>query len=104
MFHRWKLHRQENLFQKKTAAVWDTPPMPVVDAPWNNVSGFYRCDAHTVQMYLIAIKSFYARIKRGKITLFVERGFSPDVRRLLEHHLPGIRFAIFEDIDMGTCQ
>jgi hypothetical protein len=104
MFYRWKLHHQKKRFQKLTAAVWETPPIPVVDAPWNIVSLFYKCDAHTIQMYLIAIKSFYSRIKRGRITLIVERGFSSDVRRLLEHHLPGIGFAIFEDIEMGVCQ
>ncbi len=78
--------------------------MQVVDAPWNIVSLFYKCDPYTIQMYLIAIKSFYARIKRGRITLIVERDFSSDVRRKLQHHLPGIGFAIFEDIDLGACQ
>jgi hypothetical protein len=78
--------------------------MPVAEAPWNIVSLFHKCDAYTVQMYLIAIKSFYARIKRGRITLIVERDFSANVRRLMEHHLPGIEFAVFEDIDMGGCQ
>jgi hypothetical protein len=53
---------------------------------------------------LLAIKSFYARIKRGKITLIVERDFSPEVRQKLEHHLPGIEFVVFEDIDLGACQ
>jgi hypothetical protein len=104
MFYRWRTRCQKAWFRIVTAGIWDTPPMPVVDAPWNIVTLSYKCDPCVIQMYLLAIKSFYSRLKRGRITLIVERDFSPAVRRKLEHHLPGIGFANFEDIDLGACQ
>jgi hypothetical protein len=104
MLYRLKSHLAKTRFQRLTAGIMDTPPMPVVDAPWNIVSLFHKCDAYAIQMYLLAIKSFYARIGRGKITLIVERDLSPAVRELLQHHLPGVGFAVFEDIDVGACQ
>jgi hypothetical protein len=56
------------------------------------------------QMYILAIKSFYARIRRGKVIAIVDRDMPSDARRTLEHHLPGIQFAVLEDIDTGACQ
>jgi hypothetical protein len=104
MFYRWRTRYQKARFHRLTAGILKTPPMPVRDAPWNIVSLFHKCDIYTAQMYLIAIKSFYSRVKRGKITLIVERDLAPDMRRMLENHLPGIGFAVFEDIDTGACQ
>jgi len=104
MFYRWKTRRARERFHRLTAGIMDTPPMPVVDAPWTIVSLFYKCDAQTLQMFLLAIKSLYARLKRGKIVLIVERDFPSAMRRTLEQHLPGIGFTVFEDIDTGACQ
>lgn len=75
--------------------------MPVVDAPWTMISMVSNSDA---QMYILAMKSFYLRIKRGKIIAIVDRDMPDSVRKTLEQHLPGIRFAILEDIETGPCQ
>jgi hypothetical protein len=104
MFYRLKSHFAKTRFHRLTAGIMDTPPLPVADAPWTIVSLFHKCDIYAAQMYLLAIKSFYSRLKRGKITLIVERDLAPDMRRMLEHHLPGIGFVVFEDIDVGACQ
>lgn len=101
MFYRWKKRRAKDRFYKLTADVLTTPPMPVVDAPWTIMSMVSNSDA---QMYILAMKSFYARIKRGKLTVIVDRDMPNSVRETLQHHFPGIRFAILEDIDTGPCQ
>jgi hypothetical protein len=55
-------------------------------------------------MYILALKSFYARIRRGKMIAIVDRDMPTRIRKTLEEHLPGIRLAILEDIDTGPCQ
>jgi hypothetical protein len=88
-------------FYHQTAAIMNTPPMPVIDAPWTIISMVSNYD---VQMYILAMKSFYRHLRRGKIVAIIDRDMPPGSRQTLEHHLPGIRFAILEDIDTGSCQ
>jgi hypothetical protein len=73
----------------------------MVDAPWSIISMVSNSD---VQMYLISIKSFYARIGRGKIVAIIDRGMPQSLRDLLQSHIVDIQFAILEDIDTGRCQ
>lgn len=101
MFTRWIRALARSRFNAFTHAILDTAPMPVVDAPLTIVSMISKRD---VQMYLIAMKSFYARLRRGKIIAIVDRDMPSAERRTLERHLPGIRFTILEDIDTGECQ
>ncbi|HEX3755953.1 MAG TPA: hypothetical protein VHV26_12845 [Rhizomicrobium sp.] len=101
MFYRWKTRRRKERFYRLTAGILDTSPMPVVDAPWSIVSMVSNSD---VQMYLLAMKSFYSRLKRGKMTAIVDRDMPMAARQTLQHHLPGLRLAILEDIDTGPCQ
>ncbi len=101
MLFRLKSRWAKERFYRLTAGILDTPPMPVVDAPWTMISMVSNSDA---QMYILAMKSFYLRIKRGKIIAIVDRDMPVSVRQTLERHLPGIRFAILEDIKTGPCQ
>lgn len=101
MFYRWKTRRAKERFYRLTAGILDTAPMPVVVAPWSIVSMVSNSDA---QMYILAMKSLYLRLGRGKIIAIVDRDMPAAVRGTLEHHLPGIRFAILEDIATGPCQ
>jgi hypothetical protein len=101
MFFNWKKKKQRSRFYRMTRAVLDTPPMPVQEAPLAIVSMIENAD---VQMYLIAMKSFYSRIKRGKLIAIIDRDMPADSRATLERHFPGIRFEILEDIDTGACQ
>jgi hypothetical protein len=57
-----------------------------------------------VQMYLLSLKSFYIRIRRGKIIAIIDRDMPADSREVLLRHFPGIEFVILEDIDVGDCQ
>ena len=75
--------------------------MLIKDAPWTIVS---MVSNHDIQKYLLAMKSFYARIGRGKITAIIDRDMPRKSRAVLQHHFPGIALSILEDIDVGTCQ
>ena len=101
MFYNWRKKWNRQRFYRLTRGILDTPPMPVKDAPWTIISMVSNND---VQMYLLALKSFYARIGRGKITAIIDRDMPSASRAVLQRHFPGIRFAILEDIDTGTCQ
>jgi hypothetical protein len=79
----------------------DTPPMPVVDAPWSIISMVSNSDA---QMYILAMKSLYHRLKRGKMIAIVDRDMPAESRWTLERHFPGLKLTILEGIDTGPCQ
>ncbi|HWU56453.1 MAG TPA: hypothetical protein VN175_13180 [Rhizomicrobium sp.] len=55
-------------------------------------------------MYLLAMKSFYAKLGRGKIVAIINRDMPAEARAMLQRHFPGIVLSILEDIDVGTCQ
>ena len=101
MFTRLRKKLSRDRFYRLTRGILDTPPMPVQDAGWNIVSMVSNDD---VPMYLLAMKSFYARIRRGKLTVIVDRDMPNELRGLLQRHFPGIQFVILEDIDTGICQ
>lgn len=101
MFFRWKLRRNRARFNHLTAGIMSTPPIALVDAPWSIIS---MVSNHDVQMYLLAVKSLYRLMGRGKIIAIIDRDMPIESRRTLEHHIPGIRFCILEDIDTGPCQ
>jgi len=98
---RWLNKRRKTRFYQLTAGIMTTPPMPVVDAPWAIISMVSNSD---VQMYILAMKSFYRQLGKGKIIAIVDRDMPAGSRHTLERHLPGIRFAILEDIDTRSCQ
>src|SRR5689334_9828782 len=101
MFYRLRSKYKKARFYRLTAEVLQTPPMPVVDAPWSIISMVSKSD---VQMYLLSLKSFYTYIGRGKIVAIIDRDLPQESRDLLIRHFPGIRFVILEDIDTGICQ
>ena len=101
MFYRWRTALKRARFERLTREIMQTPPMPVVKAPWNIVS---IVTENYVQMYLLSLKSFYARIKRGSVTAIIDRAMPERSREILRQHIPGIQLTILEDIDMGVCQ
>jgi hypothetical protein len=101
MFYRWKTRWKRNSFEGLTRGILDTRPMPVVDAPWSIVSMVSNND---VQMYLLSLKSFYRRIKRGKIIAIVDRDMPNELQSVITRHFPGIHLAVLEDIETGPCQ
>ena len=101
MFYRWRAKQKKERFKRQIASILDTAPMPIVNAPWSIVSMVSNSDA---EMYIVAMKSFYMRLRRGKIIVIVDRSMPDDIRRKLDRHFPGIQFAILEDIETGPCQ
>lgn len=101
MFYKLRAKRKKQHFYRLTRHILQTPPIEVVDADWSIISMVSNAD---VQMYLLSIKSFYARIGRGKIVAIVDRDMPSDLRGLLSRHIQGIRFMVLEDIDTGLCQ
>src|SRR5262249_17007427 len=101
MFYRWRTKLKEHRFYHLTREILETPPMPVRDAPWSIIS--IVSDSY-VQMYILAMKSLYARMRRGKILVLVDKRMQEESKDILRHHFPGIGFASIEDIETGACQ
>src|SRR3954462_3715370 len=98
MFYRFKTRLRRANFYKATSAILSTPPMPIVNAPWRIVS---MVSNHDVQMYILALKSFYSRLGSGSVTAIVDRDMPPEARETLNFHFPGIEFTVLEDIHTG---
>jgi hypothetical protein len=101
MFYKMKRRRERARFDRLTAGILQTPPIELKDAPWTVVSMVSNWD---VQMYLLSLKSFYARLGAGKVIAIVDRDMPTNLRETLKSHLRGIRLVDLEDIDTGPCQ
>jgi hypothetical protein len=101
MFHNLRANMARARFYKHTSGILETPPMPVQPAPWSIVSMVSKTD---VQMYVLALKAFYSRIGGGTPIAIIDRDMPSESRAVLEHHFPGIKFEILEDIPTGPCQ
>lgn len=101
MFYKLRATRKQRHFYQLTQQILETTPIEVVDADWSIISMVSNAD---VQMYILSIKSFYARIGRGKIVAIVDRDMPLELRRMLSEHVRGLQFVILEDIDTGRCQ
>ncbi|HVA15651.1 MAG TPA: hypothetical protein VNF99_20560 [Stellaceae bacterium] len=56
-----------------------------------------------VLMYLLAIKSVYAQLGRGLITIVNDGSLTAADRRLLDHHLGRVRYLQIQDVDTTPC-
>jgi hypothetical protein len=55
-------------------------------------------------MYILAMKSLYARIQRGKLLVLLDDDVLERSRDVLKNHFPGMVFSNLRDIDTGVCQ
>jgi hypothetical protein len=101
MFYQARTTMNRRRFDRLTRGILKTPPIQIADANWSVISMVSNRD---VQMYILSMKSFYARIGRGKVIAIIDRDMPQQLRSLLEEHIQGIQFAILEDIDTGRCQ
>ena len=101
MLHRARHHFQRRRLNRAISAVFDTPPIEVKDAPWCIVSMVANGD---IPMYLLALKSFYPKIGRGKVAAIIDRDMPATLRETLARHVVGLEFVILEDIPTGACQ
>jgi hypothetical protein len=101
MLHRLRNSMKKKRFYSQTKNILDTPPIRLVKAKLAIISMVSNAD---VQMYLLSMKSFYARIGRGRIIVIIDRDMPQSSRDILSRHFVGIEFAILEDIVTGACQ
>jgi hypothetical protein len=101
MLYRFRRDIKHMNFNRRIRDVAETRPIRLVDAPWTIFSMVSNQD---VLMYLLSMKSFYARIKRGKLTAIVDRDMPDRLREQIRHHLVGVRLVDLESLDTGKCQ
>ena len=101
MYYNSKKKIARQVFEWQIKGITNTPPMPVVDAPWSIVSMVAKPD---ILMYLLSMKSFYRKLGRGKLIAIIDRDTPESGRVTLERHFPGIRLIYLEDIDPSPCQ
>lgn len=101
MLYRLRRQLQVRRFDKAIREVFLTPPMPILPAPLTIVSMVAPSD---VPMYLLSMKAFYRRVRRGRLVAIITRKMPQDRQALLREHFPGIVLEILEDIDTGRCQ
>ena len=70
MFYKLRRLLAVKRFYRLTRDILDTPPMPVIPAPFSLVSMVSNND---VQMYLLSMKSCYRHIGRGKLVAILRR-------------------------------
>src|ERR1051326_7664110 len=88
-------------FDFQIRGVIHTPPLKVIDAP---LTIFSMVGTQDVFMYLLSIKSFYYKLKKGKITAIVDRDMPERLRSLICNHLIGVKLVDLESLDPGRCQ
>src|SRR6267154_1321329 len=69
MFYRLRTTWNKRRFDRLTRRILDTPPIHTVNADWSIISMVSNSD---VQMYILSIKSFYARIGRGEVIVILD--------------------------------
>lgn len=101
MFYRLKKSYGTKRLDHAISGVLETPPLEIRDAPWSIVSMVAKGDVPT---YLLALKSFYPVLGRGKVAVIIDRDMPHVLRDTLSAHVPGLEFVILEDIPTGACQ
>jgi hypothetical protein len=101
MLYKLKKSIATSRFYRQTRAILQTRPMPVVPSALSILSMVSNND---VPMYLLSMKSLYARLGHGHLIAVVDRDMPAATRGQLSEHFPGIEFVVLEDIDVGPCQ
>lgn len=99
MFYRLRRSIKYFRFYHQIRRILDTPPIVYREAPLTIVS---MVAGYDVQMYILAMKSLYRRLKQGKITVVAD-GVDERARDLIRKHLGPVTFINIEDIDTGKC-
>lgn len=101
MFYRWRRALAGGMFNRQIAGVLETPPLRLVEAPLSIVS---MVSIEDLRMYLVAIKSFYARVQGGRVVAIITRASPRRLWQLLDAHVPGIEIVEIESIPVGSCR
>ena len=103
MFYNLKKRAARERFNWQIRSIRETPPMPVIDAPWSIVSLLGRPNPD-IFMFILSMKSFYRRLGKGKIIIITDPETLTKHQRTLERHFPGIAFEMTCNIDPAPCQ
>lgn len=88
MFHNLKGQVGRELFNRRCAGVLATPPVRLDEShPAMVLSQLQHKD---VLMYLVAVKSFAARVPLGAARVLDDGSLQPEDRELLARHVPGV--------------
>lgn len=101
MLYRWRKAFADRRFNRRIAAIFETPPLRLIDAPCSIVSMVSMAD---LSMYLLAIKGLYRHLPGGKVVAIIARAAPARLSRLLEEHVPGIEIVEIESVPVGACQ
>lgn len=99
MFYNLRRSIKYSRFYRQISRILDTPPLPYQEAPLTIVS---MVTGYDVQMYILAMKSLYRRLRRGKIVVVADR-IPAKSRELIHKHLGPVRFVDIESLDTGAC-
>src|SRR4030088_738005 len=77
-------------FEATAKEILATPPLTMGDCALLYVSMLCHRDVHA---YLLAIKSLYVQVGRGRVLLVNDGSLLPSDIDLLRHHIPLIEFA-----------
>lgn len=101
MFYRLRKSLATNRFCWQTRRILQTPPISYRDAPVTIVSMVRESE---VQTYILAIKSLYRRLGRGKIAAIIDNDLPLAKRDLIRRHLGPVEFHVLEELPVGRCQ
>ncbi|MBV8165903.1 MAG: glycosyltransferase family 2 protein, partial [Alphaproteobacteria bacterium] len=100
MLYRLRRKLARDRFERQTHAVRETPPLRPVGAPLTFVSMVSHVD---VSMYLIAIKSLYRRLGRGRILIVDDGSLTAEDCAVLAEHLGNPTIIGLHTLDTGRC-
>ncbi len=96
--HRWRTRHQADRHARAIADVLDTPPI----APRSDgLVLFSMIGAAVLLPYLVAVKSLWAQVQRGRIAILDDGTLTPPDRALLAHHCGDPEIVRIADVDTG---
>lgn len=98
MFYKFKDRLRRGLYARRVAFLAETPPVSLGGGPAapRVLSQLQHKD---VLMYLAAIKSFARRVSLSGVHVVDDGSLTPEDRRLLGRHVPGVQF-----LQLGDCR
>lgn len=94
MLYRLRDRLERARFNASARAVLATPPLSF---PADGVTIVSQLQSKDVIPYLVAAKSFYATLRRGRFVIVSDGTLSAEDRRTLSHHLAGVTFRELAD-------